>query len=113
MSDCLFCKIVNKDIPSEIIYEDDQVIAFKDINPVAPVHVLIVPKKHIPDLTSVEPEDTYLMGHIVMTAKHLASELGVDEKGFRLINNCKQHGGQVIYHIHFHLIGGRQLSNQC
>ncbi|HHU33016.1 MAG: histidine triad nucleotide-binding protein [Zhaonellaceae bacterium] len=113
MSDCLFCKIVQKEVPSEIIYEDDQVIAFKDISPVAPVHVLIVPKKHIPDLTSVEPEDANLMGHIVMTAKNLAIKLGVDESGFRLINNCKQHGGQVIYHIHFHLIGGRQLSNKC
>lgn len=113
MSDCLFCKIVNKEVPSDIIFEDDRIIAFKDINPVAPVHVLIIPKKHISDLTALEPEDASLMGHIVVTAKDLASQLGVDESGFRLINNCKQHGGQVIYHLHFHLIGGRQLSNQC
>jgi histidine triad (HIT) family protein len=113
MSDCLFCKIVNKEIPSDIIYEDEQLIAFKDINPVAPVHVLLIPKKHISDLTELTPEDTSLIGHLVLTAKKLASELGVAESGFRLINNCKQHGGQVIYHLHFHLIGGRQLTNQC
>lgn len=113
MSDCLFCKIVNKEVPSEIIYEDDRLMAFKDINPVAPIHVLIIPKKHISDLMALEAEDEGLMGHIVMTAKKLAAELGVGESGFRLINNCKKHGGQVIYHLHFHLIGGRQLSNQC
>jgi len=113
VSDCLFCKIAQKEIQSDIIYEDDQVVAFKDINPVAPVHVLIVPKKHISDLTALEPEDAGLIGHIALVAKDLAYKLGVSESGFRLINNCKQHGGQVIYHIHFHLIGGRQLSNQC
>ena len=113
MSDCLFCKIINKEIPSNIIFEDEQVVAFKDINPVAPVHVLIIPKKHISDLTALEPQDAGVIGHIFMTAKKLAVKLGVDESGFRLVNNCKQHGGQVIYHLHFHLIGGRQLSNEC
>lgn len=111
MSDCLFCKIVDKQIPSEIVYEDDKVMAFKDINPVAPVHILLIPKKHISDLTAVEPEDAELLGHLLVVAKKIAQEMGVADSGFRIVNNCKDDGGQVIYHLHFHLIGGRKLSN--
>lgn len=111
MGDCLFCKIVDKQIPSEIVYEDDKVMAFKDINPVAPVHILLIPKKHISDLTCIEAEDTELLGHLLLVAKKLAQELGIADSGFRIVNNCKADGGQVIFHLHFHLIGGRKLSH--
>lgn len=110
MSDCIFCKIINKEIPANILYEDDLVLAFKDINPVAPTHILIIPKKHIATLVDVTPEDAGIMGHIVLTAKKLASEQGLDEKGFRLVSNCKEEGGQTVYHIHFHLVGGRSFA---
>lgn len=110
MSDCLFCKIVAKEVPSEIVYEDDKVLAFKDINPVAPVHILLIPKKHISDMTAVEQEDAEILGHLLLVAKKIAQEQGIADSGFRLVNNCKDDGGQVIYHLHFHLLGGRQLT---
>ncbi|MDS1029445.1 histidine triad nucleotide-binding protein [Bacillota bacterium LX-D] len=110
MSDCIFCKIINKEIPGEIVYEDELVLAFRDIKPLAPIHILIIPKKHIPDLTSLESQDKELIGHIHLVAKKLARQEGIAEKGFRLVNNCKQDGGQVVYHLHFHLLGGRQLT---
>lgn len=109
MADCIFCGIVEGSIPSEKVYEDDHVVAFRDINPVAPVHVLIIPKKHISSLLDVE-EEPELMGKILATASKLAKELGLSEKGCRLVNNCGQHGFQTVYHIHFHLLGGRQFS---
>lgn len=107
--DCLFCKIVNKEIPAEIIYEDDQMLVFKDINPMAPVHVLLIPKKHIATLSDLKPEDQALLGHIMLKAQQMAGELGLEEQGFRLVGNCKEDGGQTVYHIHFHLLGGRPL----
>jgi histidine triad (HIT) family protein len=106
---CLFCKIAAKEIPSKVAFEDDQVIAFYDINPAAPVHVLIVPKKHIPDLLALTGEDDGLVAHIHQIANRLAADLGVADKGFRLVNNCGGDGGQTIEHLHFHLLGGRQL----
>lgn len=109
MSDCIFCRIVNKEIPSEIVYEDERILAFKDINPVAPVHILIIPKKHIPDMTAVTEEDAELIGAVHLAAIKIAREVGVAETGFRLVNNCKEDGGQVVMHLHYHLIGGRKL----
>ncbi len=109
MTDCLFCKIANRDIPSDIVYEDDQVVAFKDITPAAPVHTLIIPKKHISTINDIEIEDLPLVGHMILTAKQLAAENNLSEPGFRLVMNCNSEGGQTIFHIHLHLLGGRQL----
>lgn len=112
MSECIFCKIINKEIPSTVVYEDDQVLAFKDINPLAPVHVLVIPKKHIDSLNEVEPEDETLLGHTLVVMKKIAKELGVAESGYRVVNNCGQDGGQVVYHLHFHLLGGESLGTK-
>jgi histidine triad (HIT) family protein len=109
MSDCIFCKIIKKEIPSKIVYEDELVLAFKDINPAAPTHVLIIPKKHIPTLVDLTEEDAGLIGHIHLTASKLAKDLGLSEDGFRVVNNCKENGGQTVFHLHFHLLGGRSM----
>lgn len=109
MSTCIFCKIINREIPSTVVYEDDKVIAFKDINPIAPVHILVIPKKHIETLNHVEEEDKELLGHILVVTKKIAEEQGIAESGYRVINNCGNHGGQVVFHLHFHLIGGEPL----
>lgn len=109
MEDCIFCKIIKKEIPATIVYEDEDLLAFRDINPVAPVHILIIPKKHISDLASADEEDTLLLGKIQLLTSKLAAEDGILEKGYRLINNCREDGGQVVYHIHYHLVGGRQM----
>lgn len=105
--DCLFCKIIAGEIPSAKVYEDDKVYAFKDINPVAPVHVLVVPKKHYSSL--MEVDDTQIIAHIFEVIQKLAKEQGVSEDGFRIVNNCGDNGCQSVKHIHFHLIGGRPL----
>ncbi len=105
--DCLFCKIIAGEIPSTKVYEDDKVYAFKDINPVAPVHVLVVPKKHYSSL--MEVDDTQIIAHIFEVIQKLAKEQGVSEDGFRIVNNCGDNGCQSVKHIHFHLIGGRPL----
>ena len=110
MADCIFCKIANKDIPSEIVYEDDRVIAFKDLNPQAPVHILVIPKKHISTLNDIEEKDSALIGHIYYTIKKLAKDMEIDEDGFRVVSNCGEFGGQTVFHIHFHLLGGRKFS---
>lgn len=110
MEDCIFCKIINKQIPSEIIYEDEEIIAFKDIEPVAPVHVLVVPKKHISSVMELSEEDQILIGKIYSVIKKLAIELGVEKEGFRVVTNCGENAGQTVKHIHFHLIGGKKLA---
>lgn len=107
--DCLFCQIVNREIPAQIVYEDEEILGFKDINPMAPVHILLIPKKHISDITLIEEGDAELLGRIHLAAVKIAQELGIDEDGFRLVNNCKKNGGQVVFHLHFHLLGGRKL----
>jgi histidine triad (HIT) family protein len=107
---CLFCKIANKQIPAELVYEDDQVMAFKDISPQAPVHQLVIPKQHITTLNDLNLDHRDLVGHMVLTATQLAAEQNLSTTGFRLIMNCNQDGGQTIYHIHLHLLGGRQLT---
>lgn len=108
MDDCLFCKIIRGEIPSELLYEDDKIVAFKDINPQAPVHILLVPKTHIESAYDIDEENEHLVGHIFKVAKDLARELGLDN-GYRIVNNCKDDGGQTVDHIHFHLLGGRQM----
>ncbi len=107
--DCLFCKIVDKSIPANIAYEDEEVMAFHDISPQAPHHVLIIPKKHIPTLNDIEDNDVELVGKVVKCAKHLAAEMGVADSGYRLVMNCNSDAGQAVFHIHCHMLAGRTL----
>lgn len=109
MTDCIFCKIINKEIPSNIIYEDDKVIAFNDVNPQAPVHFLVIPKEHIESLNSINKENSNLISHVYLVIGKLAKKLGIDEEGYRVVNNCGENGGQTVQHIHFHILAGRQL----
>lgn len=108
--DCLFCKIARGDIPAKIIYEDDRVIAFEDIHPQAKHHVLIVPLNHINTLNDLTQTDNELVGHMVLTASLLAKQFNVADDGYRIVMNCNTHGGQSVYHIHAHLLGGRSFS---
>lgn len=110
MSDCIFCKIVNKELPAEIAYEDDKVLAFKDLSPQAPTHLLIIPKKHISTMNAIQEDDVALIGHIKLTAAKLAKDLGFAEAGYRVVMNCNEDGGQTVYHIHLHLLAGRSLA---
>lgn len=105
----LFAKIIRGELPSDMVYQDELVTAFRDINPAAPVHILIVPNKVIPTVGDLTEEDQLLAGHMMLVAKKLAEMEGIAEDGYRLIINCKDHGGQEIYHLHMHLIGGRPL----
>jgi len=106
---CIFCKIINGEIPAKLIHQDDKVVAFADISPQAPVHILIVPKKHIPTILDLEEVDKELIGHIYLIAKELAVKNNIDVNGFRLVTNCNKDGGQEVFHIHFHLLGGRKM----
>lgn len=108
--DCLFCKIINREIPADIIYEDDHVLAFNDINPQAPTHQLIIPKKHIATLNDIDEVDLALVGQLQFTAAKLAREQGFAEDGYRVVMNCNEMGGQTVYHIHMHLMGGRTFT---
>ena len=108
MEDCVFCKIINKEIPSEIVYEDKKVIAFKDINPAAPIHILVVPKKHIETLLDVKNEQSEIISYIFKVINKIAEDNGFAEKGFRVIANCGKDSGQEVMHIHFHVLGGRK-----
>lgn len=109
MEECIFCKIANHEIPSDIVYEDDKFVAFRDINPQAPVHILIIPRKHIPTVNDLKPEDADLIGKMVLLAKELAAKEGISERGYRLVLNCNREGGQMVFHIHLHLLGGRAM----
>ena len=108
--DCLFCSIIKGDIPSAKVYEDETVYAFKDINPMTPVHVLIVPKEHISSMNDVTAENSAVIAHIYEVAAKLAKELGIAESGFRVVSNCGADGGQTVFHLHFHLLGGKKLN---
>lgn len=108
-NDCIFCKIVSEDAQATIVYRDDQVTAFRDANPVAPTHILIVPNRHIDSVRTLEPEDEPLMGHLFSVARRLAEEEGIAEGGYRLITNAGQDGGQTVFHLHVHLIGGQRM----
>lgn len=109
MDSCIFCKIINREIPSDIVYEDDKIIAFKDVNPVAPVHVLIIPKEHIASAMEITEENAPVVAHIFNTAKKIAEIMGIEKSGFRIVNNCGENAGQTVFHMHFHLIGGKTL----
>ena len=103
---CIFCKILKGEIPSQKVYEDELVYAFRDINPAAPVHILIVPKEHIPSANALAAEHEALVGHIVLTAQKIAKEQGFAEDGYRIVNNCGENAGQTVFHLHFHLLAG-------
>jgi histidine triad (HIT) family protein len=112
MDDCIFCKIANHQIPSTVVYEDDKVLAFNDIKPVAPVHVVIIPKSHIADVNALTEDNAAVLADIHLAAKKVAGMLGIAEKGYRLINNCGADAGQTVFHIHYHLIGGMHLGTK-
>jgi len=109
MPECVFCRIIKGELPSRRVYEDDLAFAFDDINPKAPVHILIVPKVHLSTLVDAGPSEKELLGHLLLTANRIAKEKGIDGRGFRLVLNCNPEGGQVVYHLHIHLLGGRQM----
>jgi len=108
-SDCIFCKISQHELPADIIYEDDDLIAFNDIGPQAPTHVLIIPKIHVPSVNELTEDNCDLVSKLVLRAKAIAAERGLAEPGYRLVMNCNAEGGQTVFHIHLHLLGGRQL----
>jgi len=109
MSDDLFLKIIRREIPADIVYESDDILAFRDINPQAPTHILIIPKEHIRTINDIQPEHTDLVGRLVLVASELAAREGLAEDGYRVVMNCNGAGGQAVYHIHLHLLGGRQM----
>ena len=114
MNDCIFCKIIDKEISSKIVFENDRVIAFEDLAPVAPVHILIVPKKHIGSVIDFASEEDFeYVREVYKAAKIIAKEKGISESGFRIVNNCGEDGGQTVKHVHFHLIGGRKLEGMA
>ncbi len=106
---CIFCKIINREIPSKIVYEDEKIIAFEDINPIAPVHTLVIPKTHIPTINDINKENADIIGYIYTKIPEIARLKGVSETGYRVVANCNGDAGQVVYHIHFHIIGGKKL----
>lgn len=106
--DCIFCKIANKELDTELIYEDENIVAFNDLNPEAPTHILVIPKKHIESNDDLTMEDSHLIGEIFQVIKKLAKDLNLND-GYRIVNNCKEDGGQTVNHLHFHVLGGRKL----
>ncbi len=108
-NDCIFCKIIAGEVPSKKVYQDDRVTAFHDINPVAPVHILIVPNEHIPSVNEVEEGHEALLGHLFVVARKIAEEMGIQEGGYRLIVNTGPNAGQVVFHLHMHLLGGHKM----
>ena len=112
MEDCLFCKIVKGEIPSTKVYEDEFVYAFKDIHPEAPVHILVIPKKHIESINKIEKEDEELIGEIFTTIKKVAKDQGIAESGYRVVSNCGKDAGQTVMHLHFHILGGKTLGEK-
>ncbi len=110
MSDCLFCKIRDGEIPADIVFENDDVLAFNDVNPQAPVHLLIIPKKHISTVNDVDEDDQVLMGKLFSAAKTIARQRGVSDEGYRMVVNCNEGAGQAVFHIHMHLLAGRTMT---
>ena len=110
MDETIFDKIISKEIPSDIVYEDSEVLAFRDIAPQAPTHILIIPKKNIPTVNDLEKGDADIIGKLVLIASKIAKQENISEDGYRLVFNCNDHGGQSVFHIHLHLIGGRKLN---
>jgi histidine triad (HIT) family protein len=111
MTDCIFCKIIKGEIPSTNVYRDEQVTAFRDLNPAAPTHILLVPNKHIDSVNTFTTDDEQLMGHLFTAAKQIAAQEGIAEGGYRLIINTNAHGGQTVFHIHLHLLGGAPMKH--
>lgn len=109
MTDCLFCKMVAGEIQPDVVYEDGEILAFRDVNPQAPVHILVIPKRHIATTNDLEPEDAALVGNMVLAAKQIAVQEGVDARGYRTLLNCNREAGQSVFHIHLHLLGGRAM----
>ncbi len=109
---CIFCQIASGKIPGDILYQDEKVVAFRDINPQSPTHLIIIPKKHIPSLAHLSEAESPLIGHMVKVANQLAKKEGIAEKGYRLSINCGEEGGQLVPHLHMHLLGGRKLSDK-
>lgn len=112
MEDCVFCKIIKEEIPTEKVYETEEILAFKDIHPAAPIHILVVPKKHISMLTDLKPEDEALIGKIYTTINKIAEQEGFKKQGYRVIANCGKDSGQEVMHIHFHVLGGKKLGDK-
>ena len=109
MAETIFSKIIKRELPADIVYEDDEVLAFRDVSPQAPVHILVIPKVEIATTNDIQPEQAELIGNMVLAAQKIAVQEGIAEDGYRLVMNCNQHGGQVVYHIHLHLMGGHQM----
>jgi histidine triad (HIT) family protein len=110
MNECIFCKIINGKIPAKVVYEDDIALAFDDINPQAPVHVLLIPKEHYASLNDIPKEKKDLLGHLLLKARHVAQQKGVKENGYRIVLNTAKDSGQDVFHIHFHVLGGRRMT---
>jgi histidine triad (HIT) family protein len=110
MSSCLFCRLIAREIPASIVYEDEHVLAFNDINPQAPVHILLIPKRHIEALNSLQPPDDQIVGELIRRAAALAKDKGIADKGFRTVFNTNRDAGQTVFHIHLHLLGGRAMA---
>ena len=110
MNECIFCKIANREIPAKVVYEDDIALAFDDINPQAPVHVLLIPKEHYASLNDIPEEKKDLLGHLLLKARHVAQQKGVKENGYRIVLNTAKDSGQDVFHIHFHVLGGRRMN---
>lgn len=110
MTDCVFCKIANHEIPARVVHEDGDVVAFEDIQPQAPTHIQVIPRRHIARISDLGDEDGALVAKVFLTARRIATERGLDQRGYRLVANCGSDGGQAVFHIHLHLLGGRQMS---
>lgn len=110
MQGCIFCRIASKEIPASVVYEDEYILAFKDTSPVAPVHILLIPKKHIATLFDVQEGDEQILGWLQKAAVQIARDLGLEKRGFRLVANCQEGGGQTVFHVHYHLLAGRDLT---
>lgn len=109
MADCIFCKMVAREIDTEVVYESDSVFAFRDVNPQAPVHVLVIPKRHVATLDELSDDDTPIAGELMLAASEIARQEGLTADGYRVVSNCGEHGGQSVFHIHLHVLGGRQM----
>ncbi|HEA65186.1 MAG TPA: histidine triad nucleotide-binding protein [Candidatus Aminicenantes bacterium] len=109
MEDCIFCKIINKEIPATIVFEDEKIIAFNDINPQAPIHILLIPREHFASLNDIPEEKKNILSHLLLKARQIAQEKGIAEKGYRIVLNTEKDSGQEVFHIHVHLLGGRQM----
>lgn len=110
MDSCIFCKIIKKEIPAQIVYEDEHILAFEDINPQAPIHILFIPKEHYTSLNTLPEDKQKVIGHILLKAREVADKRGIRDRGYRIVLNTEKDSGQEVLHIHFHLLGGRQMT---